>query len=262
MLTAKAFGMKVTRYFVGFGPTLWSFRRGETEYGVKGIPLGGFCKIVGMTPQDDDVDAGRRAAGDVALPGLEADDRDVRRLDHPLRPGRWSPSGSPRSPSACPTRTAPPPRRRSARSRRSSRCPTAWSRTTRARACAAGDPASPAAQAAAARRRPDHRGQRHADRQLRRAARRDPARAQAGRDRARSTYVRDGQPGTASTVASRRRSARRSTTRRATAAAVAALGVGLVPDARRPVVDVRPGRRRSAPPPTSPASWPSARSRR
>ncbi|RKN49297.1 M50 family metallopeptidase [Micromonospora endolithica] len=56
MVTAKAFGMKVTRYFVGFGPTLWSFRRGETEYGLKGIPLGGFCKIVGMTPQDDDVD--------------------------------------------------------------------------------------------------------------------------------------------------------------------------------------------------------------
>jgi membrane-associated protease RseP (regulator of RpoE activity) len=55
MLSAKAFGMKVSRYFVGFGPTLWSFRRGETEYGIKGIPLGGFCKIVGMTPQDDDV---------------------------------------------------------------------------------------------------------------------------------------------------------------------------------------------------------------
>jgi len=56
MVTAKAFGMKVTKYFVGFGPTLWSFKRGETEYGIKGIPLGGFCKIVGMTPQDDDVD--------------------------------------------------------------------------------------------------------------------------------------------------------------------------------------------------------------
>ncbi|MBY8870978.1 site-2 protease family protein [Micromonospora sp. PLK6-60] len=56
MATAKAFGMKVTRYFVGFGPTLWSIKRGETEYGVKGIPLGGFCKIVGMTPQDDDVE--------------------------------------------------------------------------------------------------------------------------------------------------------------------------------------------------------------
>src|SRR5689334_14077332 len=56
MVTAKAFGMKVTRYFAGFGPTLWSFRKGETEYGVKAIPLGGFVKIVGMTPQDDDVD--------------------------------------------------------------------------------------------------------------------------------------------------------------------------------------------------------------
>src|SRR3712207_4790569 len=55
MLTAKRFGMKVTRYFVGFGPTIFSFRRGETEYGLKAIPLGGFCKIVGMTPQDDDV---------------------------------------------------------------------------------------------------------------------------------------------------------------------------------------------------------------
>jgi len=56
MITAKRFGMKVTKYFVGFGPTIFSFRRGETEYGLKAIPLGGFCKIVGMTPQDDDVD--------------------------------------------------------------------------------------------------------------------------------------------------------------------------------------------------------------
>ncbi|WP_433296913.1 M50 family metallopeptidase [Actinoplanes sp. CA-030573] len=56
MITAKRFGMKVTRYFVGFGPTIFSFRRGETEYGLKAIPLGGFCKIVGMTPQDDDVE--------------------------------------------------------------------------------------------------------------------------------------------------------------------------------------------------------------
>src|SRR3954454_14038320 len=56
MITAKRYGMEVTRYFVGFGPTLFSFRRGETEYGLKAIPLGGFCKIVGMTPQDDDVD--------------------------------------------------------------------------------------------------------------------------------------------------------------------------------------------------------------
>lgn len=52
--SARAFGMKVTQFFVGFGPSLWSFRRGETEYGVKAIPAGAFVKIVGMTPQDDD----------------------------------------------------------------------------------------------------------------------------------------------------------------------------------------------------------------
>src|SRR5437764_13764172 len=52
-VTAKKFGMKATRYFVGFGPTLWSTRRGETEYGVKAIPAGGFVKIIGMTPLED-----------------------------------------------------------------------------------------------------------------------------------------------------------------------------------------------------------------
>ena len=51
--TAKRFGMKATRFFVGFGPTLWSTRRGETEYGVKAIPAGGFVKIVGMTPLEE-----------------------------------------------------------------------------------------------------------------------------------------------------------------------------------------------------------------
>jgi membrane-associated protease RseP (regulator of RpoE activity) len=49
-VTARRFGMKATQFFVGFGPTLWSTRRGETEYGVKAIPAGGFVKIVGMTP--------------------------------------------------------------------------------------------------------------------------------------------------------------------------------------------------------------------
>ncbi len=48
-LAAKHGGMKVTEYFVGFGPRLWSFRRGETEYGVKAFPLGGYVKIPGMT---------------------------------------------------------------------------------------------------------------------------------------------------------------------------------------------------------------------
>ena len=53
MWVARATGMKVRRYFVGFGPTLWSTRRGETEYGVKAAPLGGFCDIAGMTPVED-----------------------------------------------------------------------------------------------------------------------------------------------------------------------------------------------------------------
>jgi membrane-associated protease RseP (regulator of RpoE activity) len=52
-LTAKAFGMKATQFFVGFGTTLWSTKRGETEYGVKALPLGGFVKITGMTILDD-----------------------------------------------------------------------------------------------------------------------------------------------------------------------------------------------------------------
>src|SRR5580704_5124608 len=52
-LTAKKFGMKVTQFFVGFGKTLWSTFRGETEYGVKALPFGGFVKITGMTSIED-----------------------------------------------------------------------------------------------------------------------------------------------------------------------------------------------------------------
>jgi membrane-associated protease RseP (regulator of RpoE activity) len=50
LIPAKAFGGKVTQYFIGFGPTVWSTRRGETEVGVKAIPLGGYVKIIGMLP--------------------------------------------------------------------------------------------------------------------------------------------------------------------------------------------------------------------
>ena len=50
MIPAKKFGGKVTQYFIGFGPTVWSTQRGETEYGVKAVPLGGYVKIVGMLP--------------------------------------------------------------------------------------------------------------------------------------------------------------------------------------------------------------------
>lgn len=51
--TARRFGMRVDRFFLGFGPTLWSTRRGETEYGVKLLPLGGFVRIQGMTDADE-----------------------------------------------------------------------------------------------------------------------------------------------------------------------------------------------------------------
>lgn len=53
MLTAKWSGMKVTEYFLGFGPRLWSVRKGETEYGVKAVPAGGYVRIVGMTNLDE-----------------------------------------------------------------------------------------------------------------------------------------------------------------------------------------------------------------
>lgn len=49
-ITARKFGMKVTEFFLGFGPRLWSTQRGETEFGIKAIPAGGYCRITGMTP--------------------------------------------------------------------------------------------------------------------------------------------------------------------------------------------------------------------
>ncbi len=60
-LAARRYGMKVTEYFIGFGPRLWSRRRGELEYGVKGLPLGGYVKIAGMNPYEpvDPVDLPR-----------------------------------------------------------------------------------------------------------------------------------------------------------------------------------------------------------
>ena len=51
-LTAKHYGMKVSEFFLGFGARLWSKQRGETEFGIKAIPAGGYCKIEGMTPGD------------------------------------------------------------------------------------------------------------------------------------------------------------------------------------------------------------------
>ncbi|MGE0878516.1 MAG: RIP metalloprotease [Acidimicrobiia bacterium] len=48
-LTARAAGMKVTEFFIGFGPRIWSFRKGEVEYGLKAIPAGAYVRIIGMS---------------------------------------------------------------------------------------------------------------------------------------------------------------------------------------------------------------------
>ena len=78
-VAAKAVGMKATEFFFGFGPKIWSTRRGETEYGIKAIPLGGYVRIVGMNPYEevDPADFGRtyreqpfRAKAIVVLAGV------------------------------------------------------------------------------------------------------------------------------------------------------------------------------------------------
>ncbi len=59
LVPAKLFGVKVTQYMVGFGRTVWSTRRGETEYGVKAVPLGGYVRMVGMLPPQPGSDPAR-----------------------------------------------------------------------------------------------------------------------------------------------------------------------------------------------------------
>ena len=51
-LTARRYGMRVSEFFLGFGTRIWSRQRGETEFGIKAIPAGGYCRIEGMTPDD------------------------------------------------------------------------------------------------------------------------------------------------------------------------------------------------------------------
>ncbi|MHA6805283.1 M50 family metallopeptidase [Salinifilum ghardaiensis] len=62
LATAKMFGVKVTQYMVGFGRTLWSRRIGETEYGIKAVPFGGYIRMIGMFPPKKDEEHGRTAS--------------------------------------------------------------------------------------------------------------------------------------------------------------------------------------------------------
>jgi len=89
LLPAKLFGVKVTEYFVGFGPTVWSRRRGDTTYGIKAIPLGGYVRLVGMVPPEHAVKpvriggwAGRLIADARAAAQEEIGDDDARAFYH------------------------------------------------------------------------------------------------------------------------------------------------------------------------------------
>jgi regulator of sigma E protease len=83
-VTARWFGMRADRFFLGFGPTLWSTHRGETEYGVKALPLGGFVRIKGMSPLDERL---RPVPEAVFEPRALAEDRE-REPEHQLATGR------------------------------------------------------------------------------------------------------------------------------------------------------------------------------
>ncbi|WP_373878284.1 M50 family metallopeptidase [Agromyces rhizosphaerae] len=73
LLPAKLFKVKVTQYMIGFGPTVWSTRAGETEYGVKAIPLGGYISMIGMFPPEQHRPAGAATdVGPLADRGAEA----------------------------------------------------------------------------------------------------------------------------------------------------------------------------------------------
>jgi membrane-associated protease RseP (regulator of RpoE activity) len=79
LVPAKLFGVKVTQYFVGFWKTLWSTRRGETEYGLKLVPLGGYVRLVGMYPPGRPGRAGRLA--DLADDARAAEWADITEAD-------------------------------------------------------------------------------------------------------------------------------------------------------------------------------------
>ena len=67
LIPGKLYNVKVTQYFIGFGRTIWSRRRGETEYGIKAIPLGGYVKLVGMLPPAPHQDPERVRASNTGI---------------------------------------------------------------------------------------------------------------------------------------------------------------------------------------------------
>ncbi|GAA0914373.1 site-2 protease family protein [Nonomuraea longicatena] len=86
LVPAKLFGVRVTQYMVGFGPTMWSRRKGETEYGVKWIPMGGYIRMIGMLPPRAGDEPGRlRRTSTGPFQGLVDSARDLAQEE--VRPG-------------------------------------------------------------------------------------------------------------------------------------------------------------------------------
>jgi membrane-associated protease RseP (regulator of RpoE activity) len=75
LVPAKKFGVRVSQYMIGFGPTLWSRKRGETEFGLKAIPLGGYIRMIGMFPPNPkgEVDASSLSRTQTLVESLRAD---------------------------------------------------------------------------------------------------------------------------------------------------------------------------------------------
>lgn len=78
LVPAQRFGVRVPQYMVGFGPTLWSWTRGETEYGIKAIPLGGYVRLVGMYPPQSRPVRGPRVVRELISSAREASLEEIR----------------------------------------------------------------------------------------------------------------------------------------------------------------------------------------
>lgn len=86
LVPAKKFGVRVPQYMVGFGPTIWSKRRGETEYGVKAVPLGGYIRMIGMFPPAKGQEPGTMRSASTGRVGQLIDEARQQSLEE-VRPG-------------------------------------------------------------------------------------------------------------------------------------------------------------------------------
>ena len=93
LVPAKRFGVRVTQYMVGFGPTVWSRKRGETEYGIKAIPLGGYIRMIGMFPPRAGEDPTKVRVSSTGRFSQLADEARKASLEE-MRPGGRRPRGT------------------------------------------------------------------------------------------------------------------------------------------------------------------------